>query len=265
MIPQEVLDWLVPYLDMVDEDPKVEEYKAKLRALLQVHEGGRYLDIGPGLGHEVIRLANMVGKSGLVYGLELEQQLIDIAGMRIREAGLSERIKIFCSDAHKSMQFRFNEFDGAFADRMLQHTEDPSTIICNMIDYVKPGGMVVAAEANWQTLTISGPATTGPGMLTSKLVQRFRTDFVPNTEIAADLKDVFEELGLEDVQMYEFPRTFTRYEAAREMLLLDLQVTAAVGGGVITDPEAALWKAHMAEAEEFNCSFTTYVVAGMVA
>ncbi len=49
------------------------------------------------------------------------------------------------ADAHH-LQFRINSFDGAWADRTVQHLVDPHAAVTDLVRVVRPGGRLLAAH-----------------------------------------------------------------------------------------------------------------------
>ena len=51
------------------------------------------LDLGCGTGTFTVEMARMVGSTGLVHAVDLQQSLLDANRQRVVEAGLSERVR----------------------------------------------------------------------------------------------------------------------------------------------------------------------------
>jgi len=66
--------------------------------LLAVHEGAVALEVGCGTGHSLLALAQDVGVSGRVYGLDLSEKMLNRSWQRISKAGLSGRVVLTCAD-----------------------------------------------------------------------------------------------------------------------------------------------------------------------
>jgi protein-L-isoaspartate(D-aspartate) O-methyltransferase len=66
-------------------------------ALLQVKPGQRVLEIGTGSGYNAALLAHLVGESGQVVTIDLDENLVQNARKNLAEAGF-ERVEVVCAD-----------------------------------------------------------------------------------------------------------------------------------------------------------------------
>jgi len=92
----------------------------KLRAV----EGETVLEIGFGTGHGILALAQSVGNSGQVYGIDISEGMINITRARVREAGFSERVVLNCGDAAR-LPFEADFFAAVFMSFTLELFDTP--------------------------------------------------------------------------------------------------------------------------------------------
>jgi len=64
-----------------------------------VKEGMTVMDLGCGMGHFSIGMAGLVGSTGKVIAVDLQQKMLDVLGNRARRAGLSDRIFAYLCQA----------------------------------------------------------------------------------------------------------------------------------------------------------------------
>jgi demethylmenaquinone methyltransferase/2-methoxy-6-polyprenyl-1,4-benzoquinol methylase len=91
---------------------------------LSAEEGEMVLEIGFGTGHYILALAQSVGNSGRVYGVDISEGMFNITRSRVREAGLSERVELKCGDA-VTLPFEANFFDAVFMSFTLELFDTP--------------------------------------------------------------------------------------------------------------------------------------------
>ena len=91
---------------------------------LNAKEGEIVLEIGFGTGHCILALAQSVGNSGKVYGIDISEGMCNITRSRVKKAGLSERVELMCGDAAK-LPFEANFFDAIFMSFTLELFDTP--------------------------------------------------------------------------------------------------------------------------------------------
>lgn len=158
-------------------------YKTELSNRLTLPEGGRVLDVGCGLGFDVIRLAQHVGKNGLALGVDASAELLGLA-KRTVPAGLTQASYLF-ADAHR-LGLASNSFDAARIDRALQHVERPEQVIKEMCRVVRAGGVVACAEPDWESFTITADDYATTRLVSNTWCDRFRHGWI-GRELSAHL------------------------------------------------------------------------------
>ena len=77
---------------------------------LSAADGEIILEIGVGTGHCILALAQSVGNSGKVYGIDISEGMLNITHSRVMKAGLLERVDLKCGDA-SNLPYSDNYFD----------------------------------------------------------------------------------------------------------------------------------------------------------
>lgn len=108
-----------------------------------VGEGMRVLDLGSGPGHVALMLAEMVGRSGSVIGIERSSVAHRIARERALAAG-AENVRFVQGDA---TTWRDPEpFDAIVERLLLFHLDDPGAVMRHHLAGLRPGGLMVAID-----------------------------------------------------------------------------------------------------------------------
>jgi len=109
------LSWSYDFLAGTFEN----RHKDKALDLLAIRAGEAVLEIGPGTGYALARLARAVGETGKAYGLELSSRMLERARDRINDAGLENRVGLVQGDA-VDLPFPAERFDAVFASFVLE-------------------------------------------------------------------------------------------------------------------------------------------------
>src|SRR4051812_30370655 len=108
----------VRYLDTVSQMGFLDTAKANALELLRLAPGMRILDVGCGTGEDVRSIAQAVGTSGFVVGVDLSESMVAEANRR------SDRFDLpvhFSEGDAQHLDFPDDSFDGCRAERLLQH------------------------------------------------------------------------------------------------------------------------------------------------
>jgi ubiquinone/menaquinone biosynthesis C-methylase UbiE len=92
---------------------------------LGVKDGQVVLEIGFGTGDCILHLAQLVGSSGMVHGIDLSDGMVDITRVKVKEAGLFDRTMLIIGDAVNCLPFESNCFDAVFMSFTLELFDTP--------------------------------------------------------------------------------------------------------------------------------------------
>lgn len=132
-------EWDGAVLDALAENDFYASYKRRLRELLRPRPGGRYLDVGAGSGQAASQLSAEYAVD--VVALDRSARMGRLAASR----GLSH---VVVADADR-LPFAAGSFDGASADRVLQHLDDPEAALDELGRVLRPGGRLVLADPDY--------------------------------------------------------------------------------------------------------------------
>ena len=91
---------------------------------IKAQPGDTILEIGFGTGHCLLTLAQAVGETGQVLGIDLSDGMLAIAQNRLRQAGLSDRADLRVGDA-LTLPFAQGSVDGVFMSFTLELFDSP--------------------------------------------------------------------------------------------------------------------------------------------
>lgn len=251
--PGHFIQFLDAFLGERAEHPQT--YRT-IAEFLQIKEGHHIVDVGCGLGSAARILAQYVGSSGQVIGVDKSEVMIAEARKRSEESGLP--VAFLKADAHK-LPYENNLFNGCFCRGVFEIISDPQQVLAEMVRIVQPGGRIIvpAPDAGTWTIDASNRAVT-------RRIIEFISDQEVNGWIGRQLPRIFKEIGLQSVMV--LPETWVTqdYDLLYEFWLQS-HLEAALLAGVISDDEVIEWLGELeqrSQAGHFYSAITTFVVSG---
>ncbi|MES2907071.1 MAG: methyltransferase domain-containing protein [Pseudomonadota bacterium] len=212
----------------LDAMQAMDSFKAyKQRTLDLLVEKGRTaaLDVGCGLGDDVIKLSQKFARAA---GVDSSTTLINEAQARYENTSC----EFFCADAHE-LPFADAEFDAVRIDRALQHITGPQQVIAEMARVTKRGGIVLCAEPDWGTFFVRA----GEDALTEEIQEHWASSF-QNPWIGRQLSDIMSVAGIGDLIVEEHQLLTRGFEQSD--LVFDISATLQKTEG-FEDKEKAEW------------------------
>lgn len=246
------------YLDTVGGLAPAKDYKSQTFEMLEVRPGQTILDVGCGTGDDARALGALVGASGRVIGVDSSEAAI--AEAIRRSEGSTAPVEFRLGDALE-LNLSSDEFDSARADRVLQHVDDPSRVLDELVRVTRPGGKVVVFEPDWDTLVIDS----SDRHVTREIVRCNADVAVRNGWIGRRLWAMFVNVGLATVEVRGIVAVVTSFPIANEVVFLTRSAEKAVDAGSITGQQATQWLDLLKDADQagrFFASLNGYIVAG---
>jgi ubiquinone/menaquinone biosynthesis C-methylase UbiE len=135
---------LIRFLDDFAELPPVRAAKLHSLRLLGIAQGSSVLDVGCGVGAEVLELARIIGPTGRAAGVDSSETVVAQARSRARRAALDVEYEVAEATA---LPYPDGTFDGCRGDRVLQHLDEPEAALREMIRVSRAGARVVITES----------------------------------------------------------------------------------------------------------------------
>ncbi|MEU9603901.1 methyltransferase domain-containing protein [Streptomyces sp. NPDC048057] len=258
----------VHYLDRVAASDTGRSYKRVVLHALGARPGHTVLDLGCGPGTDLGTLADAVGPAGAVVGVDASREMVERARGRAGErtegaegaeaSGGSEGaagVRVLLGDVHR-LPLADASVDRARTDRVLQHVTDPAQVLAEARRVLRPGGRLVMAEPDWDSLVVDYP-----DLHVARAYTRHITDrIVRNGVIGRELPRLAEEAGFEVPMVVPVTSVFRDVGAADVVLGLERNTRRAVVAGYFGEEEGRAWLSALGGAGRFFAAVTLYVV-----
>ncbi len=110
-----------------------------------IASGMHVLDLGCGLGYFSLAMARLVGPSGSVLAVDMQERMLASVRRRAEKAGLNERIRTrLCTQQDLSVQDQ--EADFALAFWMVHEAPNQNTLFAQIHAGLRPRGTLFVAE-----------------------------------------------------------------------------------------------------------------------
>jgi len=141
-------DKIAHVYDLLAEHSEQPMREAGLK-MLGVSVGERVLEIGFGTGHCVVKLAEEVGQSGKVYGIDISEEMCRIAEKLVADKGLADRVQLVCGDAEE-LPYETESLDGVFMSFTLELFDTPEIprVLEECRRVLKSGGRIVVVAVS---------------------------------------------------------------------------------------------------------------------
>lgn len=199
---------------------------------MKIEKGHRVLDVGCGPGTDTIPLAQIVGSTGEVRGVDYDEEMIAEAEKHAENMSVNDWVSHKQADA-KSLPYEAEYFDACRSERLFQHLLNPAAVLAEMDRVTKIRGWIVVLDTDWG----SGGIDTNEMDIERRMAHFNAERMFHNGYSGRQLYRLFKEQGLEEVTYEIFPITVTSYVIARQMWTLDRLEKQALAEAIITKDE----------------------------
>jgi arsenite methyltransferase len=213
----------------------VAQRRATLRALA-LQPGERVLDIGAGPGLLVAEMAEVVGPSGRVTGLEISDSMLALGGRRCADPSIRDRVTFVKADA-VTLPFPDGTFDVAVSTQVYEYVTDLKAAFAELHRVLRPGGRALIIDTDWDSIVWNATDQKRMQQLLIAWMKRFTDPHLPRT-LTRQLQDAGLQVRHREVLVlfnpeYD-PDTFS---VANGEIMADF----AVAQHAITRDEAQSW------------------------
>lgn len=123
---------------------------------LSIAEGETVLEIGFGTGHCLKLVAESIGRTGRVCGIDIAPRMMQITRKRLENAGLANRAELYCGDA-TCLPFADQVYDAVFMSFTLEVVDTPEIprVLGEIRRVLKPGarlGVACMSKENGESI-----------------------------------------------------------------------------------------------------------------
>jgi ubiquinone/menaquinone biosynthesis C-methylase UbiE len=201
--------------------------------LLRLRPGHAVLDVGCGHGVCVPLLAQRVGASGRIVGLDASHAMVAEAQRRFDHSGLPVA---FRHGSALALPFDDLSFDAARADRVLLFVDDARTALAELVRVTKHGGRIAVTEGDLGLQAVDSPDAKTTATVLAALGNRS-----PNGWIGRRLRALFVAAGLEGVEVQLVPILSTSYAEWNLRFGIEALVSTLVAQQAIARDVAQAW------------------------
>jgi ubiquinone/menaquinone biosynthesis C-methylase UbiE len=197
--PDSSADFFVNFLDTLDRHPQVAAFRNDVHKRMGLAAGGKFLDVGCGVGGATIPVAEYTGAAGLTAGVDISSAMLDVA---LRRANNRPGIEFQLGDAC-AIPYPDGFFDVARCERVFLYLPDRLAAIREMMRVVKPGGRIYLIDTE-----VSSPAIYTANPAVAQKMLSIVAASVPNPQSGRELPSLARKAGLRDISAEAFAMTF---------------------------------------------------------
>jgi len=131
--------------DWLERPERTEEERPdKMIQLLGLKPGDIVADIGAGTGYISWRMAQNVAPNGKVYGVDIQQEMLDLLGANMKQRGITNVVPLLGSETDPKLPP--NSVDLVVMVDVYHEFSEPYEMMQNIVKALKPGGRVAFVE-----------------------------------------------------------------------------------------------------------------------
>ena len=213
--------------------PDIVAQRADFLLAFDPQPGERVLDVGSGPGFLAAAIAEAVGKSGSVCGVDISEPLLEVARLRCEDR---YRIEFRHGDAAQ-LPYPDEDFDAVVSTQVLEYVPDVDAALAELHRVVRPGGRVGLLDTDWDSIVWHSRDRQGMNRILTAWEEHAADPFLPRT-LARKLSSAGFQVEAQEIM----PLCNTAYDQnTYSNRIIDLMVPFVVGREGITQDDAETW------------------------
>ncbi len=128
--------------------PDVVAQREQFLRVLSPQAGERVLDVGSGPGFLAAAIAEVVGVSGAVHGVDISEPLLAVARAHCAHQSWVEFRRAYATQ----LPFQDHHFDAVISTQVLEYVSDVDAALAEIYRVVRPAGRVVIVDTDWDSI-----------------------------------------------------------------------------------------------------------------
>jgi arsenite methyltransferase len=216
--------------------------REELRRSLRASAGESILDLGSGPGFLACELAQEVGASGRIVGVDISSDMNSIASKRVTASGFGDWVEILEGDA-TALAFADATFDAAVSTQVIEYLAEPDAALHQLARVLRPDGRLVIIDTDWDSLVWAATDRRRAARIAAAWNEHLPDPYLPRS-----LAPCLRAAGFEVREIRIVPILNTAYDATTFSYNIAALIAAFVPGhGGISEDEATEWLNDLAE------------------
>ena len=227
--------------------PDVIEQREKVLALLSPKTGERALDIGCGPGLTTEALADTVGSTGYVLGVDIAPPMLAIAKRRCASLAQAE----FGMADVTRLPYESASFDVALASQVYEYVEEVDHALKELARVIRPGGRALLVDTDWE----SAVWASHDDARMRRVIETWN-EHIPHPQLPRTLKRRMEAAGFANVRVEVVPLLNIEYDPNTYSVgMMTMLGNFATGRNGLSAQDIAAWKQDAREIGNENSYF----------
>ena len=245
-------------VDRTYATPDIVAQRARTLALLDPQPGERVLDVGSGPGYLAASIADLVGASGAVHGLDPSPAMNGIAAARVADRAW---VRIDTGDA-LALPYPDATFDAAVSTQVYEYVADLPAAFGELRRVLRRGGRVLILDTDWDTAVWNVTDRARHARVMTAWEEHLAHPRLPRV-----LAGLLRRAGFDVTGQHVIPLlNTTLHEDTYSANVMTLVAEFVAGRQGLTEADAAAWLADLrapAADDEYFFSLNRYCVLGV--